>query len=63
MGSEARGKCSARTSPRFPEIARTPAITELCVKVKTKTPVTRKGMKTSWDIPFLVPRISPKIKK
>ena len=44
IGSEARGKCSARTSPRLPEIARTPAITELCVKVKTKTPVTRNGM-------------------
>ncbi|GGP58841.1 hypothetical protein GCM10010247_34500 [Streptomyces calvus] len=42
-GSEARGKCSARTRPRLPEMARTPASTELCVKVNTNTPVTRNG--------------------
>lgn len=44
MGSVARGKCRARTRPRLPEIARTPAMTELWVKVNTKMPVTRKGM-------------------
>ena len=43
-GSAARGKCRARTSPRLPEIARVPAMIELCVKVHTKTPVTRNGM-------------------
>ncbi len=62
IGSEARGKCSARTRPRLPEIARTPAMTELCVKVNTKTPVTRNGMYTSCDIPRLAFRISPKIR-
>ncbi len=62
MGSEARGKCSARTSPRLPEIARTPDMTELWVNVKVKTPVTRNGMYTSWDMPRLAFRISPKIR-
>ncbi|ODA70930.1 hypothetical protein APS67_004788 [Streptomyces sp. AVP053U2] len=42
-GSAARGKCRARTRPRLPEMARTPARTELCVNVNTNTPVTRNG--------------------
>ncbi|CAM5426671.1 hypothetical protein SFUMM280S_07176 [Streptomyces fumanus] len=42
-GSAARGKCSARTRPRLPEIARVPAMIELCVKVQMNTPVTRNG--------------------
>ena len=47
----------------MPEIARTPAITELCVKVNTKTPVTRNGMYTSRDMPRSAFRITPKMKK
>ncbi|MCO4700353.1 hypothetical protein LRR80_06460 [Streptomyces sp. RO-S4] len=62
-GSDARGKCSARTSPRFPEIARTPASTELCVNVNTNTPVTRNGTYTSLGMPRLAPRSRPKMKK
>ncbi len=63
MGSEARGKCSARTSPRLPEMARTPAIAEDWVKVKTNTPVTRNGMYTSLGMPRPALRIRPKIAK
>ena len=47
--------------PEVAEIARTPAITELWVKVKTNTPVTRNGMKPC-GIPCSVPRMSPKIR-
>ncbi len=47
----------------MPEIARTPAITELCVKVNTKTPVTRNGMYTSRDMPRSASRMTPKMKK
>ena len=62
MGSEARGKCRARTRPRLPEIARTPAMIELWVKVNTNTPVTRNGMYVPCDMPRLAFRISPKMK-
>ena len=44
-------------------MARTPAITELWVKVKTKTPVTRNGMNSSLGMPLPAPRITPKMRK
>ncbi len=63
IGSDARGKCSARTSPRLPEIARTPTSTELCVKVNTNTPVTRNGTYASLGMPLRAPSSRPKMKK
>lgn len=63
IGSEARGKCRARTRPRLPEMERTPDMTELWVKVKTKTPVTRKGTYTCSGMPRLASSSTPKMKK
>ena len=61
-GSEARGKCRARTRPRLPEIARTPAISEFCVNVNRNTPVTRNGMYAFEAMPRLAFMRTPKMK-
>lgn len=60
IGSEARGKCRARTRPRLPLMARVPVWIELLVNVQMKTPVTRNGMKSG--TPWLVPSRTPKMK-
>ena len=60
IGRQARGKCSARISPRLSVIDRVPASTADWVNWNTKTPVHRYAMKLG--MPRLVPSSRPKIR-